>query len=202
MSHPAADGSTLPAPSDGELRDPSLEAAKVIDQARIVLASVQAHADETSRILAEITRIGGTFDAVANHLLDSTFRVTDEATRAVPSRLALVKIVEELGHLARVSLAAAGDTQRELRNRNNTHQAAAATLRTADLSLQDLSAVLTRLAARPVRSRPLPAIEIETLEPPTSNTTGRPHHASSDLERVIASTGFGSRVPKSGGYKN
>jgi hypothetical protein len=83
MSQPAANNSGLTAASDGDNRDPSLEAVKVIEQARAVLDALQAHADETGRILGEITRIGRTFDAVANHLLDSTFKATDEATRGV-----------------------------------------------------------------------------------------------------------------------
>lgn len=197
MSHPAADNSGLTAAPDGEPRDPSLEAVKVIEQARAVLDALQAHADETERVLAEIARIGGIFDAVANHLLDSTFKTTDEATRAVPSREAVVKLVEDLGQLARISLGASGDARRELQNRNSGHQESVAIIRAADAALEDLAAALTRFS-----SRPRAAIEIETLEPTAGKSTGRPRGGSSDLERAIAATAFAAQRPKSGGYKN
>ena len=202
MSNPAADGSAQTAATEAEFQDPLLQAAKLIEQARAVLATVQAHADETSRDLAEMTRIGGTFEAVANRLFDSTFKFTDQATQATPSRAALVKIVEELADLARVSLGAAGEARRELQKRNRGHQRSATTLRTADVALQDLAAAVTRLASRAPRAESVPAIEIEIREVTTSKNTGRPHQASSDLERAIAGTGFPSRPPKSGGYKN
>ena len=200
MSHPAADNSGLIAASDGEPRDPSSEAAKIIEQARAVLDAVQAHADETGRVLAEITRIGRTFDTVANHLLDSTFKATDEATRGIPSREAVIKLVEELGDVARLSLRASGDAQRELQNRNAGHQDSAAIIRAADAALEELAAALMRLASRP--ARPRPAIEIETLEPAAAKTAGRSQRASSDLERALAATAFASHFPKAGGYKN
>jgi hypothetical protein len=202
MSQPAANNSGLTAASDGDNRDPSLEAVKVIEQARAVLDALQAHADETGRILGEITRIGRTFDAVANHLLDSTFKATDEATRGVPSREAVVKLVEELGQLARVSLGASGDARRELQNRNAGHQDSVAIIRAADAALEDLAAALTRLASRPVRARSLHAIEIETLEPAAAKPVRRPQGSSSDLERALAATAFVSHFGKTGGYKN
>lgn len=201
MSHPAADNSGLTAAPDVEPRDASLEVLKVIEQARAVLDTVQAQSEETSRVLAEIARIGGMFDAVANHLLDATFKATDEATRAVPSRAAVVKLVEELGDLARISLGASGDARRELQNRNGADLASTSTLRAADAALQELAAALTRHASRPTRFRPL-VIEIETLEPANAKATRRPQSGSSDLERAIAATAFASQLPKSGGYKN
>lgn len=200
MSHPAADNSGLIAASEGEPRDGSSEAVKIIEQARAVLDALQAHADETGRVLAEITRIGRTFDAVANHLLDSTFKATDEATRGVPSREAVIKLVEELGDVARMSLRASGDARRELQNRNTGYQDSAAVIRAADGALEELASALTRLASRPVRSRPV--IEIETLEPSAAKAAGRPQRASSDLERALAATAFASHFPKAGGYKN
>ena len=202
MSHPAADGSSPSAAPDGEFQDPLLQAAKLIEQARAVLATVQAQADETSRVLAEIARIGGTLDAVANRLFDSTFKVTDQATQATPSREALVKIVEELADLTRVSLGATSEARRELRKRNGVHERSATTLRTADEALQDLAATVTRLASRVPRPQPIPVIEIEIREPAIGKPTGRLPLGASSLERAIAGTGFRSPFPKSGGYKN
>ena len=202
MSNPAADGSATTVATDAEFQDPLLQAAKLIEQARAVLATVQAHADETSRALAELARIGGTFEAVANRLFDSTFRFTDQATQATPSHAVLVKIVEELADLARVSLGATGEARRELHKRNSGQERSASTIRSADAALQDLAAAVTRLASRAPRPQSVPLIEIEIREPATNAITGRQQRGPSDLERAIAGTGFPSRPPKSGGYKN
>jgi hypothetical protein len=202
MSQPTTNNSGLTAASDGDNRDPSLEAVKVIEQARAVLDALQAHADETGRVLAEITKIGRTFDAVANHLLDSTFKATDEATRGVPSRDAVIKLVEELGDLARISLGASGDARRELENRNNGHQDSVAMIHAADAALGDLAAALTRLASRPVHPRSLHQIEIETFDPLAGKPAKRPQGSSPELERALAATAFVSHLTKAGGYKN
>ena len=205
MSNPAADGPATTASSESEHREPSLDAAKIVDQVRAVLASVEAHSEETSRILGELARISSAFDAVTNRLLEVTFSVTNEATSAAPSRAALVTIVEELGAIARTSLGAASEARRAVQNRNSGAPATRNTLRTLDGALQDLSTALTRLAARPARPRPAPAIEIETRIPETHRTesspSARPSGSAWALERAIAATG-GGRVPKSGGYKN
>ncbi len=198
MSNPALNQPATAATSDGESREPTADALKMIEQTHAALIKVRAQIEDATRLLSEFARISAVFDSVGDRLVNATFKASGEATRGVPSHTVLVAFVEELGDLARLSLGGARDVRRELRARSNQTTPSVATLQDADTALRELANSLRRISLRPSRIVPTPSpIEIEnrTVPPP-------PPRVPSALERALAGGVFASTGPKAGGYKN
>lgn len=198
MSNPALNQPGIAATSDGESREPTADALKMIEQTHAALMRVRAQVEDATRLLSEFARISAVFDSVGDRLVNATFKASGEATRGVPSHTVLVAFVEELGDLARLSLGGARDVRREVRARSNQTTPSVATLQDADAALKELANSLRRISQRPARIVTTPSpIEIEnrTVPPP-------PPRVPSALERALAGGVFASTGPKAGGYKN
>ena len=199
MSTSALNNPRTAAASEGELRDPVVEALKVIEQTHAAIAKIRVQIDDSTRMLSELLKVSAVFDSVADRLVDATFKASGEATRGVPSHTVLVAFVEELGDLARLALGGVGDVRREVRACASS-ASQPAIFHDTDLALQELAANLRRIAQRPTAPASTGSIEIE-------NRAGRPPpppppRAQSALDRILTAGVFAHGAPKSGGYKN
>jgi hypothetical protein len=130
-----------------------------IDQARAVM-------EGSARLVAELARVNGAFELIADRLVAATLKASHAATSGAAPSAVLVPFVEELADLARRSLQASGDGQRHLRDHDKASAPMTTAVRDAHAALDALSAVLEHLAEPPVAKPIIPAIQVETRPPP------------------------------------
>jgi len=181
---------------DSELSDSLSRAARIAEQNQSMIERLRAALDDTSRVAAELAQVTAAFESVAEDLVVTTLRASENVTRGNLSHETLVGLVERLGGLARRSVLASFNGRQHLRGYAKAAATATTTATEAEVASGMLSLQLKDLAEQAAAIAAIPTIEVVVGQPPARESSD------STWPTSLTSTGRDADPSKRGRYRN